>query len=50
MYDGATGTLAATGATFSAAAMLWWPMAIFALLAVGIALLRIARKRAQIEP
>ena len=30
--------------------MLWWPMASFALLAVGIALLRIARKRAQIEP
>lgn len=50
MYDNATGALAATGATFTAAAMIWWPMAIFAILAVGIALIRIAVKRSPIKP
>jgi hypothetical protein len=50
MYDSATGTLAATGATFSAAALIWWPLAIFAILAVGIALVRMGVVRTQIQP
>jgi len=50
MYDNVTGSLAATGATFSAASLIWWPMAIFAMLAVGIALIRMGVKRSQISP
>lgn len=50
MYDNATGTLAATGVTFSAASLIWWALAIFAILAVAIALIRIGVKRSQIAP
>jgi hypothetical protein len=50
MYNGTNAALAATGASFSLASLIWWPLAAFALLAAGIALLRIAKKRRQIEP
>lgn len=47
MYDK---VLAATGASFSAASMIWWPMAIFALLALAMALIRMVVVRPQITP
>ncbi len=50
MYDNATGTLAATGVTFSAASLIWWPLAIFAIVAVAIALIRIGVRRSQVAP
>ena len=50
MYDSASSTVLIAGAAFSGAAFLWWPMAIFALVAMTIALGRIFVVRAQIEP
>ena len=50
MYDSASTSVLIAGATFSGAAFLWWPMAVFALLAMTLALVRIFVVRAQIEP
>ena len=50
MYNGAPHSIAATVLTASAAAFIWWPLAIFALIALGIAIMRITVKRPQIQP
>ena len=49
MYNGAPHSIAATVLTASAA-FIWWPLAIFALIALGIAIMRITVKRPQIQP
>jgi hypothetical protein len=50
MYNGAQHSIAASILTTSAVAFIWWPLAIFALIALGIAIMRITVKRAQISP
>jgi len=50
MYDSATASLSVAGLTLSSASFIWWPMAIFAMIAMTIALGRIFLKRDQIQP
>ena len=50
VYNSASHVVATGVLTASAAAFVWWPLAVFAMIALVIALGRIFVKRQQIQP
>ena len=50
MYDGATASLTLAGTTLTISAAVWWPMAIFAMVAMVIALGRIFLQQGELLP